>query len=153
MSSLFVLKELDKKSKPFLELKNHKSFQNKWISSIREAIGMSSTQLAKRLGCSRFLIRRYEECEFNGSIKLSTLEKVANGMDCNLYYCILPRSNTFTDLVKARALLIAKQAVMKSLQNMSLEDQAAISEIEDQVELIMDQLMHQNLKKLWDYDV
>ncbi|VAX03953.1 hypothetical protein MNBD_GAMMA20-319, partial [hydrothermal vent metagenome] len=62
-----------------------------WIKAIREALGMTTTQLAKRLGVVQSRTVAIEQAEAKGSITLNSLEKAANALDCRLVYALVPR--------------------------------------------------------------
>ena len=62
-----------------------------WIRAMREALGMSAVQLAKRLGVSRGALYKLEEREASRSIALKQLDRAANAMDCDVFYAIVPR--------------------------------------------------------------
>ena len=55
-----------------------------WIKALREALGMSGAQFAKRLGVSPQTASAMEKSEVNASIKLETLRKAAEALDCTL---------------------------------------------------------------------
>ncbi|MBC8365934.1 mobile mystery protein A [bacterium] len=62
-----------------------------WIRAIRDVLGMSGQQLAKRTGLTRQRISAIEKQELDGSLTLRTLEKVAEGLDCTLVFALIPR--------------------------------------------------------------
>jgi predicted DNA-binding mobile mystery protein A len=61
-----------------------------WIRAIRDALGMSTFELAERMGVSQPRISQYERAEVGGTIRLSTLERVAASLKCNLCYALVP---------------------------------------------------------------
>ncbi len=64
-----------------------------WIRTIRHALGMSGRQLAERLGLSKQSVARMEQDELTGALSLKTLRRVAEGLDCELIYGIVPRTS------------------------------------------------------------
>ena len=62
-----------------------------WIKAIREALGMTSTQLGRRLRVRQPTVFGYEKAEASKSITLESLERVANALDCRLVYVLVPR--------------------------------------------------------------
>ena len=48
---------------------------------------------------------------------------------------------------------IAKEAVMKSAGHMVLENQEALKEIDLQIALLTQELLHKKWKELWDYEI
>jgi transcriptional regulator with XRE-family HTH domain len=61
-----------------------------WMREMRQALGMSVTELAYRLGCTRKLVYRIEECERKGRDRLEIMQEVAEAMYCTLVYAIVP---------------------------------------------------------------
>ena len=63
---------------------------------------MSSTDLAGRLGISQSTVSELEHSEVHDSIKLGSLRRVADALDCDLFYFLAPRS-TLDDAVRTQA--------------------------------------------------
>src|ERR1700691_1252652 len=61
-----------------------------WIKAIREALGMSTAQLAERLGIKQPSLEELEQSETKGTIELATLRRVAEALDCTLIYALVP---------------------------------------------------------------
>ena len=61
-----------------------------WIKAIREALGMTTAQLAKRLGVRQPSVVALEQSEARGTIELATLRRVAEALDCTLVYALIP---------------------------------------------------------------
>ena len=55
-----------------------------WLKTIREFLGMTTTQLAKRIGVSQPRVFAMEKNEKN--IKISTMERIADALDCDFVY-------------------------------------------------------------------
>ncbi len=64
-----------------------------WIRTIRGALGMSGRQLAERLGLSKQSVARMERDELTGALSLKTLRRLAESLDCELVYGIVPRTS------------------------------------------------------------
>ena len=54
-----------------------------WIRAIRDALGMSSRQLASRLGVSQSRVTPLERAEAHGGATLKTLKEAAEALDCS----------------------------------------------------------------------
>jgi len=93
-----------------------------WIRAIREALGMSAGQLGRRLGISQPSVFGLEESEEYGSIKLSTLSRVAAALNCRLVYALVP-NEPLEAMVEARARGIAAQQLEMIERTMALENQ------------------------------
>lgn len=96
---------------------------NGWIKAIREAIGMSGVQFARRLGVTAQTVSALEKSEKNAAIKLETLQKAAEALDCTLVYALVPNS-TLNDAVKRQAIKKAREALLSVSHTMKLEDQS-----------------------------
>jgi predicted DNA-binding mobile mystery protein A len=96
-----------------------------WIRAIREALGLSSRNLAERMRTNRSLVVQQEKSEAEDRITLKSLRAYANALDCDLVYAFLPRADTLQELVNARAHAAAKASVLGVEHTMALEDQAS----------------------------
>ncbi len=94
-----------------------------WIKAIREALGMSSEQLARRLGVKQPTLAAIERSEARGSIELATLRRAAEALDCTLVYALVPNRKLATT-VKERAHTIATKRLQAVEHSMLLENQA-----------------------------
>ncbi len=77
-----------------------------WIRAVRNALGMSGRQLARRLGLTQQSVARMEKDEIAGALTIKTLRRVAESLDCVLVYGIVPRES-LESIVQDRARLIA----------------------------------------------
>lgn len=93
-----------------------------WINAIREALGMSSGELATRLGVSRGRIGQIEHAEQLGTLKIDTLERAAAALGCRLEYVLVPEV-TLDEMVQRRARVKASAEIGRVVQTMALEDQ------------------------------
>jgi predicted DNA-binding mobile mystery protein A len=96
-----------------------------WIRAIREALGVSSGELAGRMGTNRSLVVQQEKAEAEDRITLKSLRAYANALDCDLIYALVPRADTLQELVGERARVAAKKNVLGVEHTMALENQAS----------------------------
>lgn len=94
-----------------------------WIRAIRDALGMSSEQLARRVSVKSQSIDDWEKAEASGSITLNTLRRAAEGLDCTLVYALIPKTS-LEDAVNSRARRMAMRDLKRVAHTMTLEDQA-----------------------------
>lgn len=74
-----------------------------WIRAIRDALGMSGTELAARMGVSQQVVSEIERSERLATARLETLSRAAEAMDCELVYALVPRTTLeATVLAQAR---------------------------------------------------
>lgn len=121
-----------------------------WLSAIREALGMTTSQLAVRQGVSRQAVAEQEHREVEGSITLSALRRAAAAMDCDLYYALVPRQ-PLPKLLMERARLVAARNLGRVAHSMALEEQS-VSDVEfrRQVEDMAEDLVRETPQRLWD---
>lgn len=93
-----------------------------WIRAIRDALGMSSGELAARLGIIQQSVPDLERSELHETVKLETLRRVADALDCDLAYALVPRTS-LDQAVKAQARRKAKRHLSQVEHHSRLEDQ------------------------------
>jgi len=64
-----------------------------WARAIRESLGMSAAAFARRLGMSPVGVRKLESAEALDVITLASLRKLAQALDCELHYALVPRTS------------------------------------------------------------
>ncbi|HEY0219201.1 MAG TPA: mobile mystery protein A [Afipia sp.] len=119
-----------------------------WIRAIRDALGMSSEQLGRRLSLRSQSIDDWEKTEANGSIQLATLRRAADALDCTLVYALIPKTS-LEETVQSRARRIAMRELRRVAHTMKLEDQATddIDQKEQIAEYIRDHVKERDLWK------
>lgn len=123
-----------------------------WIKAIREALGMTTAQLARRLGVSQPRVTAMEKGEIHGSLTLESLEKAAHALDCRLVYALIPR-DPLTETVRRRAEARARDKLASTSHSMALEAQSVDRETEaEQVERLARRLEEKAGPALWDDD-
>jgi predicted DNA-binding mobile mystery protein A len=96
-----------------------------WIRALREAMDVSSGELAQRLQANRSLASQQEKAEVDDRITLRSLRACADALDCDLVYAFVPRSSTIEETLAARARAAASHTVRRVEHSMALEDQAS----------------------------
>jgi predicted DNA-binding mobile mystery protein A len=118
-----------------------------WIRALREGLGMSSAQLAKRLDIKQPSVVALEQSEARGTIQLATLRRVAEALDCTLVYALVPNKPVET-MVRDRARVLARNRLGPIAHSMQLEDQkVGAQESEAQLD---DLVRGMNPRRLWD---
>ena len=121
-----------------------------WIQTIRTALGMTTRQLAARLGISQSSLTALEKSEADDKITLQSLRKVADALNCDVQYVLVPRS-PLAKAVEERAERIAFDRVSRVLHTMRLEDQAPTAKVDkDEVVRARNNLLDAKWKTLWD---
>jgi predicted DNA-binding mobile mystery protein A len=121
-----------------------------WIRTLRKSLGMSSPQLAVRLVVSKSQASQMERMEIEDRITLKQLRRVADVLECDLQYALVPRKPVM-EMVRDRASLKAKNLVKKVHIHMALESQELPDEkLQEQVEIETDRLMREMPRDLWE---
>ena len=90
-----------------------------WLRAIREALGMTSGVLAERLGVTASGARKLEQAEAVDAITLGTLWRVAEALDCDLQYALVPR-RPLRDMRWRQAMRLAQQLQQRAGRTMAL---------------------------------
>ena len=93
-----------------------------WARAIRSALGMTVAQLAARIGVSQPSVSQIEKSEAAGRIRLDTLQRVAEALDCELVYALVPR-RPLNAVVSDRRRALALQRYRRTAHSMALENQ------------------------------
>jgi predicted DNA-binding mobile mystery protein A len=124
-----------------------------WIKAIREALGMTTAQLAQRIGVSQSRAFIIEKAEKEGSITMDSLERAAQALDCRVVYALIPKK-PLNDLVKDRARIVAKKRLQSTQHTMALEAQSVdASDEEEQLKQLIRRLIEKSGSELWKDDV
>lgn len=115
-------KSLDEKLKAFALGRNIIRPKSGWIKAIRESIGMTTAQLAKRMGIQQSGVTLLEQREVLKTVSLDTLERAAESMNCRLIYAIVP-DDSLEKIVDNQAHLAAQEILKNTLNTMELESQ------------------------------
>lgn len=99
-----------------------------WIAATREALGMSQTDLAKRMNVTPSSIAKMEISERAGAIQLDTLRRAADALECNLVVAMVPRQS-LQSMVDEQRLKQYEWMVDRTGTHMSLEDQAGSEDL------------------------
>ena len=146
-----IIKQLDSHFISLANLRNTHIPKEGWLKSIRQAIGISTTQLAKKLGVTRQSVTEMEQREANGSITIKSLKEAANAMDLQLIYVLMPKDGSLELLIDRKARELATKIVKRASHTMKLENQENSTErILEAIEERTNQIKNASFKILWD---
>lgn len=91
------------------------------LKDIREVLGMTQKQLAKKLKVKQPLIARIEKN--TRSCAVSTLSRIANALECELM-CSVVSKQPLEEIINERAQVVAKKMLDRTFSNMALEKQS-----------------------------
>jgi predicted DNA-binding mobile mystery protein A len=115
-------KRLDERLSPLKPVDQFKTPPKGWIRAIRDALGMSGVQFARRLKISPQGVDTLERSEANDSIKIETLRRAGEALGCTLVYALVPNSS-LEAMVYERAREIALRDLRRAAHTMILEAQ------------------------------
>jgi predicted DNA-binding mobile mystery protein A len=121
-----AIRHLDKRFAALRPLAKSMRPPKGWLRAIRDALGMTTAQFARRLGVSQPRIIELEQSEASGGVTLNTLQRAAEALGCRLVYALVPE-RPLAETVRERADLIAERHLASVEQTMRLEDQAVKS--------------------------
>ena len=121
------IRQLDEALEPFDFLRRRPPPLTGWAKAIREALGMSIRQMSRRTGLSRTSISSAEAGEAKGTVQFDTLQGLADALDCDLVYALVPCSSLARTL-EAQAEKKAAQLVGRVADSMELEAQGVPDE-------------------------
>lgn len=112
-----------------------------WVAAIRDALGVSTTELGRRMGINNSNVLRLERSERDGVIGLDTLRRAADALECDLVYALVPR-RPLAEMVDEQARRRASALLQPVTHSMRLEDQAVdASALEAQLQELADDLV------------
>lgn len=141
--------QLDKK---FEVLQSFVGFipQQGWIKTIREVLGLSASQLGKKVGIDQSRVSRLENAERSGNLKLSSLQKIAKGLNMRFVYGFVPET-TLEAMVREQARRIALKRLKTLDSTMRLEKQALSEEDKKKaLDDMIEKILIDNPKDFWD---
>ncbi len=113
-----------------------------WVRSVREALGLSQNDLAQRLGVNQTTVRRLERSELDRAAQLSTLQRAAEALDCDLVYALVPRGS-LQGIVEKRLAAQLAEHVAAVHQSMLLEAQLPDQHDQEHHRLMVEQAAEQ----------
>jgi predicted DNA-binding mobile mystery protein A len=118
-----------------------------WVKALRHALGMTTAQLAQRMGIKQPSVIALEQSEVRGSIELATLRRAAEALDCTLVYAFIP-NRPLEDTVRDRARAFLRRRRRSVEHSMLLENQQVTHDDADaDIEEILRTV---NPRRFWD---
>ena len=121
-----------------------------WIRAIRDSLGMSAAQLARRLGVSQPRVTALEQGEVKGKLTLQTLEKTADALNCTLVYALVP-NQSLEKMVQDRAKKMAAARLKTVGHTMDLEDQGVLpGDVKAHHKQLVEDIIRREIRHIWD---
>jgi predicted DNA-binding mobile mystery protein A len=118
-----------------------------WVKAIRQALGMTTAQLARRMSIRQPSVVALEQSEVRGTIELATLRRAAEALDCTLVYVLVP-NKSLEATVRDRADAFVRPRRTAVEWSMRLEDQQSARENRD--EEVDETIRTTNPRRFWD---
>lgn len=143
------LKQADERLTPWRRMRTETSPRGGWLRAIREALGMSTAQVASRLGVAQQAIVKFERNEAAGKITLESLERVAKALGCRVTYAVVP-DKPLAEMRRERALALADSLIKPVAHSMKLEAQGVSDKgVRRQRKELAEEFLRGSPRKLW----
>ena len=137
-------KQLDALITPFAAVKTSALPYGWWIRAIRQALGMSLEQFARRLGlASSSTAYQLEHAETQETLTLKRMRAAADVLGCDLVVALVPRE-PLEEKVKRQARHKAEERLSRVGHSMALEAQGGD---DSAMEFLLDESARQILEK------
>ena len=147
-----IREQYQSKIDQLIDIKGINKPKEGWIRTLRKALGMSSPQLAKRIGVGKSQASQMERMEMEDRITLKQLRRVADAFNCDLVYALVPRQSVEC-MIRDQARNKAKILVNKADIQMKLEAQQLSDEmIQRQIDIETERLIKEMPRDLWEAD-
>jgi predicted DNA-binding mobile mystery protein A len=149
-STALARKNLERRLAPLRKTNDLVRPPRGWIKAIREALGMTTAQLAERIHLSQPRVPQLEKAEIEDSVTLKTLRQIAEGLHCTLVYALVP-NRPLDEMLRDRAQVVADQQLSRTHQTMRLENQALTkADLKTERERLVAELLRGDPRRLWD---
>jgi len=146
-----LIEQLDQKLYNFKEAGTVLSPQKGWINTIRTTLNMTRDQLGSKLNLTKGAIQKIEEREATGQITIHKLRDVGKALNMQFVYGFVPKDGTIENLINLKAEKLARKIVLRTNQNMKLEDQGiSHNKINDSIIDLANEIKREMRKSLWD---
>jgi len=146
-----LIEQLDQKLKYFQKTEMVLVPDKGWINTIRTALNMTMAQLGTKLNITRQGVKSIEESEAKGTISINSLKDIGEVLDLKFVYGFVPKGGTIDNLINSKAEKLARKIVLRTNQNMKLENQGIRDEkINESIIDLANEIKREMRKSLWD---
>ena len=136
-------------TRAFPRLKPEAAPRAGWVRAIREALGISQSQIAARAGVSRATVQPWARAEARRRITLHSLDRIAAAMGCQVALALVPKGGALDDVRK-------RQAKIRAVQLLREDDKSFGAKPEDltpaqlrRIDRVAARLLRGSTRKLW----
>ncbi len=146
-----LIEQLDQKLANFKDAGMIQVPQKGWVNTIRTTLNMTRDQLGTKLNLTKGAIQKIEDREATGQITINKLKDVGNALNMKFIYGFIPKDGTIESLINLKAEKLARKIVLRTNQNMKLEDQGIGDEkIDKTIKELANEIKREMKKSLWD---
>ena len=143
------LTQVERSIEPFSPVKGQLKPRGGWLRSIRESLGRSVRTQAALAGVAASTLQKSEQSEADDRITLAQLRKLAEALDCELVYALVPRKPLHA-MLEEQAESLARKEILGVAHTMALEDQRpSDTYIERKVAERREELLSGSWSRLW----
>lgn len=122
-----------------------------WINTIRTTLNMTREQLGAKLEMTKGAIQKIEEREASGQITINKLKDVGQALDMKFVYGFVPNVGSIDNLIAIKSENLARKIVIRTNQNMKLEDQGIGDEkLNKTINDLAKEIKREVRKSIWD---
>ena len=147
---IIVIEQLDRKLKPFYEIKNIEVPERGWVYTIRTALNMTLQQLGHKVGITSQGVKDIEKRELSGSISIKSLKEIGKALDMQFVYGFVSNHHSIDQFIELKAHELAKKIVLNNL-NASVENKELSEDaLQQEIEYFAREIKREIPKSLWD---
>jgi predicted DNA-binding mobile mystery protein A len=146
-----LIEQLDRKLLTFKGTEKVIIPEKGWINTIRATINMTLEQLGNKLNITKQGVKRIEESEAAGTITIKSLKEVGNALEMKFVYGFVPIDWVVNSLLERKSRVLAEKIILRTNQNMMLEDQAIEkSKLKAVIDDLSKEIRSELKKSIWD---
>lgn len=123
-----------------------------WLRAVREAMGMSVTQLAERTGLSSAEVERIEHSSSAAGGSFADLRRLADALNCSFVWGLVPHQS-LDELLRERAAAVARKRLREVADMMRRQGRdMTAGEVDHHIEKFSEVLLRELPAALWDFN-
>jgi predicted DNA-binding mobile mystery protein A len=145
-----AIEQLDRKLKPFYEIKNIEVPERGWVYTIRTALNMTLQQLGHKLKITSQGVKDIEKRELSGSISIKSLKETGKALDMQFVYGFVSNHSSLEKFIELKASELAEKMVMKNSNAAGENKELSEEEMQQEIEDFARKIKREIPKYLWD---
>tara|TARA_R110001583_G_scaffold194814_1_gene367185 strand:- start:442 stop:900 length:459 start_codon:yes stop_codon:yes gene_type:complete len=145
-----AIEQLDRKLKPFYEIKNIDVPERGWVYTIRTTLNMTLQQLGYKLRITSQGVKDIEKRELSGSISIKSLKEIGKALDMQFVYGFVSNHNSIDKFIELKARELAEKIVLKNSNSAEGNMELSEDEMQQEIEDFAHEIKREVPKTLWD---